>query len=265
MEELARAHSPYPDRRHRAELLRERYPHAAEVLTLYLALLDVQERAFEATRDRPPQAADVVAHVTTNVLPAVLDVTLSAGPPKLAGAVMGRYHSADLDDLVGRWLRSADQSVVDRYLARASSLPVLEALSTEMLKVACRGPSDARQCPRCRGAPQVSYFALSGEALLTGPRYLICSRCSHSWVHSRMRCAACGETATSRLPVYSEAELLPHLRIDACDACRRYLLTVDLRKDVAAVPVVDELAAIPLDLFAKERGYAKLLPNLMGI
>jgi FdhE protein len=75
---------------------------------------------------------------------------------------------------------------------------------------------------------------------------------------------ACGETASSRLPIYAAGEQLPHLRVDACDACRRYVLAVDLRKDAAAVPLVDELAAIPLDLFAKERGLTKVVPNLMG-
>jgi FdhE protein len=230
-----------------------------------VALLDVQERAFDAARDRPPAAADVVEHVQAQVLPAVLEVTLAAGPAKLAESVVGRYHSTDLDDLVGRWLRSTEQSLTDRYLARAAAAPVLEALPAETLAAVCRGPSDAWHCPRCGGVPQVSYFSLSGEALLTGPRYLVCGRCSHGWTHSRMVCAACGEATTGRLPVYSEAELLPHLRVDACDSCRRYLLAVDLRKDAAAVPLVDELAAIPLDLFAKERGYTKLQPNLMGI
>ena len=46
--------------------------------------------------------------------------------------------------------------------------------------------------------------------------------------------------------------------------CRRYLLTVDLPKDPSAVPVVDELAALPLDLFVQERGFKKITPNLMG-
>jgi formate dehydrogenase maturation protein FdhE len=40
---------------------------------------------------------------------------------------------------------------------------------------------------------------------------------------------------------------------------------VDLRRDAAAVPVVDELAALPLDLYAKEHGLQKALPNLMGM
>jgi hypothetical protein len=268
MEQLARDYSPYPDRRRRAEHLRSRQPYAAEMLTLYLALLGVQEEVFHASRERPPTAGSVRAYLAERVIPSVLDVTLAAGPPKLAEAVVGRYHSADLEELVGRWLRSSKQSLTDRYLARAATTPVLEAVSFEDLAAICAKPpggAPPSRCPRCWGLPQVSYFALSGEALVSGPRYLVCSRCSHAWVHSRMCCAACGETATGRLPIYADGEQLPHLRVDACDACRRYLLTVDLRKDVAAVPVVDELAAIPLDLFAKERGYAKLLPNLMGI
>lgn len=265
MQEPIHADSPYPERRRRAAQLRERCPHAAEVLTLYLTLLDVQEEAFLAVRARPPEPTDVPSYVVSRVLPGVLDATLAAGPAKLAEAVVGRYHSVQLEDLVGRWLGPAEQSLVDRYLARAASDPVLEALSPDLLPVLCIGADDARHCPRCGGSPQLSFLALSGEALVSAPRRLLCSRCAHSWAHSRMSCAACGETATSRLPIFSESELLPHLRIEACDSCRRYLVAVDLRKDAAAVPVVDELAAIPLDLYAKERGFTKLLPNLMGI
>jgi formate dehydrogenase maturation protein FdhE len=41
--------------------------------------------------------------------------------------------------------------------------------------------------------------------------------------------------------------------------------TVDLTKDGHAVPLVDELAFIPLDLWASEHGYEKIHPNLLGI
>jgi formate dehydrogenase accessory protein FdhE len=269
MEELARLHSPYPVRRSRAEHLRRRHSYAAEVLTLYLAVLDVQEEIFQTVRERPVGAGSVKAYVGEHVLPRVLEVTLAAGPPKLAAAVVGRFHSADLEDVVDRWLRGREQSITDSYLARAASAPVLEALPSETVAAICEAaPGEAVSsrplCPRCSGLPQLSYFALSGEALVTGPRYLLCARCSHSWMHSRMCCAACGEASTNRLLVYTDGEQLPHLRVDACDSCRRYLLAVDLRKDAAAVPLVDELAAIPLDLFATERGLSKVVPNLMG-
>ena len=61
------------------------------------------------------------------------------------------------------------------------------------------------------------------------------------------------------------AEGLPHLRAEACESCRRYLITVDLRREPPAVPVVDELAALPIDLYMQERGFSKIAPNLMGV
>ena len=79
-----------------------------------------------------------------------------------------------------------------------------------------------------------------------------------------MTCASCGETAGAKMPILSDVDHFPHVRIDACEICRRYLLTIDLRKDPRAVPLVDELVALPLDLAAAERGYSKISRNLMG-
>jgi len=103
-----------------------------------------------------------------------------------------------------------------------------------------------------------------------------------------MTCPGCGEDASEKLPVFSEhgttsgergsvvrglpAEegvvehraVFPHMRIEGCDTCRRYVLSVDLAADASAVPVVDEMAAIPLDLYAREQGFAKITTNLMG-
>ena len=261
MEHPQATRSPWPDRRRRALQLRERHPFAAEVLTLYLALLDVQEPAFAAAAGAAPGQARAMA---SELLPRVIEATTAAGPAKLVESAVARRYAADLDDVIDRWLRGAEQSAVDRYLARAACGPVLEAMEPAALAVLCPGERGARRCPDCGGPPQLGYFALTDEALVTGPRHLVCARCAASWVHPRMVCAACGEETSARLPVYSEAERFPHARIDACETCRRYLLGFDLRRDAEAVPVVDELAALPLDLYASERGLRKVTPNAMG-
>ena len=62
----------------------------------------------------------------------------------------------------------------------------------------------------------------------------------------------------------AHAPVFPHIRIEACGTCRRYLLGIDVAQDPTAVPVVDELTAVPLDLVARDRGYSKITPNLMG-
>ena len=49
-----------------------------------------------------------------------------------------------------------------------------------------------------------------------------------------------------------------------CATCQRYLIDVDLERDPRAVPEVDELAALPLDLYAADQGLTKVTPNLMG-
>ena len=62
----------------------------------------------------------------------------------------------------------------------------------------------------------------------------------------------------------ADPEQLPHLRIDACERCKRFIVSVDARLEGHAVPVVDELAALPLDIAAAKRGFTKVTPNLMG-
>jgi len=259
--------NPWPLRRERAAELAQRYPHAAEMLRLYQALTVVQEAAYKrpsplAGEGQSGGSLDIAAIAVKDVLPGVIDVTVEAGPPALRDGVITLYGTANLEDLIQRWLDQQPLTAVETYLARASASPLLEALMTPHPNPPSQGGRE--YCPNCGGLPQLSYFALSGEALVSGPRYLVCARCSHNWVFSRMTCAACGERETHRLPIYQEGEYLPHMRADACDSCHRYLLTIDLRKDARANPIVDELAGVPLDLYAQERGMTKITTNLLG-
>jgi len=276
------ATDPWPARRQRTDELASRYPHAADILRLYRALLDPMTEAFHATPS--PLAAPSVpsplvapsvpsplvgegqgggfelpAFAVQHVLPGIIDATIEAGPPVLRDGVIALFASANLEDLMRRWLADDSLTPVETYLARASLSPLLEASAQPFSP-----PVDPFHCAACGGLPQLSYHALSGEALVSGPRYLLCSRCSHSWIFSRMTCASCGESNGTRLPIYQEAERFPHARVDGCATCRRYLLTFDLRRDSRAVPIVDELACLPLDLYARDQGLTKIAPNLMG-
>jgi formate dehydrogenase accessory protein FdhE len=242
-------------RRQRAEELRERYAFAGEVLTLYLALLDVHERI-----DDPPPPEDIASWAATHVVPAVIEATERAGPAALAEAVRDRAG----EDILAAWLAGEELDLVDRYLARASLAPVLEALRDEATPRAANG-----HCPRCGGSPQLGVLAASGEALVSGGRSLQCSRCNGTWNASRSACPACGESDEAKLVVFTEQfgdgePVFPHLRVSGCRSCNRYLIDVDLDKDGRAVPEVDELAALPLDLYAADQGLTKVTPNLMG-
>ena len=281
---------PWTDRRERTAQLRGRHRFARELLDFYGALLGVQEQAYEETISARPPARDLVAYVAEMVVPAVVEVSIAAGPGRLRDAVAARLETTNPREFVAAWIGGEEQVMVDRFLARASLGPVLEALGSDAA-ASCIGVRDQRHCPSCGGPPQLSYFALADEDLAAGGRFLLCARCLSSWGYARMTCPGCGEDSSSRLPIFSEAgtasgergsivrglqgqlgehdgagqkAVFAHVRIEACDTCRRYLLNIDLAADQAAVPVVDELAAIPLDLYAREQGFSKITPNLMG-
>jgi len=276
--------SPWAGRRLRAEALRARHPFAAEVLTLYLALLPVQEDAWSAVRESPPPPEELARWAAARVVPAVVEASVAAGPAALGDAAASRLAEGAAGAALAGWLAGAELDPVDRYLARASLGPVLEALG-EQAGAACTGAGDGEQaqvCPCCGGQPQLSCVASSGESLVSGPRSLLCARCGSSWSCSRSVCPACGESEEARLSMYAERwdglasangegegegdaqPVFRHLRIASCSTCSRYLIEVDMAGDARAVPEVDELAALPLDLYAADEGLTKVTPNLMG-
>jgi FdhE protein len=117
------------------------------------------------------------------------------------------------------------------------------------------------QCPVCAAKPQVGVLRPEGDG---AKRSLICALCAHEWEYRRIVCPSCGEENPHKLAVYT-AEEFGHVRVEACETCHSYIKTVDLSKNGLALPVVDELATIPLNLWATEHGYTKLQINLLGI
>jgi FdhE protein len=119
----------------------------------------------------------------------------------------------------------------------------------------------ARVCAFCHCKPLVGVLRPEGDG---AKRSLICSLCLSEWKYGRIRCPACGEDAVEKVAIYTASQF-PHVRVEACDTCRRYIKTVDLTKNGLAVPIVDELATLPLNLWAQEHDYVKLQANLLGI
>jgi FdhE protein len=116
-------------------------------------------------------------------------------------------------------------------------------------------------CPFCKRKPGLGVLRPLGDG---GQRSLVCSFCLAEWEFRRIVCPGCGEENPTKLPVYT-AEELKHVRVEGCDSCRSYIKTVDMTKSGLAEPIVDEMAAIPLDLWAQKQGYTKLQTNLMQL
>jgi hypothetical protein len=274
---------PWTPRRRRAEQLRDRYAFAEEVLTLYLALVGVWEESWDAAREQPPEVGDVAGWAADRVLPRVVEATVKAGPESLAAAAGAVADDGKPEVWLAAWLAGEDLAPTQRYLARACLRVPLQVAGAATACAEDLSPRGGRRCPTCGAPPQLSFHDHSDDALVSGHRRLVCARCAAGWSYTASACASCGETAGGRRTIYAErrqspvvgrgdatppaqdgAPLFPHLRIEGCGRCNRYLIDVDLGRDGHAVPEVDELAALPLDLFAAEQGLIKITPNLMG-
>lgn len=262
MSAVAERTTVFDARRARAVELGARFDFIAEPMRLVAALADAQKRVYLRALDDRPAAADLVPYVVRVALPPIMDATMSAGTEVLREAALLRFHDGDLAGIVDAWLAGGELSETDAYLARAATSPILEAVPAAAASVHADA-ADERRCPACGGLPQLAIFGETGESLVTAQRRLVCSRCATEWTYPRMTCVSCRETEGGKMPILSD-DTLPHLRIDACDTCRSYIVSVDTRREPGAVPLVDEIAALPLDLAAAERGYTKIARNVMG-
>jgi formate dehydrogenase maturation protein FdhE len=263
----------WPRRAARAEQLTASHPAAAEALRFYAALAAVQASLLDTgplilrPAERFAEALDAEAAVA--VVPTLLEALLPIAPPTLARAAEDMRHedpSLWREAIVRWWQSTGSDAVPDPTIAPRAALRdvVVEALLQPFAEVAAArvtppGPTALHECPRCTGTPVVAVLREEGHG---AKRSAVCGRCLGEWPTPRIACLACGETVFDALPVY-RADELSAARIDACDTCRTYVKTLDLTRDARAIPVVDDIATLALDLWARQQGYRRLRPNAL--
>ena len=272
----------YDARIRRARHLASAYPFAAEVLAFYVRLATSQRDLYGKIRG----SGGVPGIMTTegqlrselklgNLLgqfPEFLALLGSAGPTPVAEAagVIGAQSPEQWTQLLNDFwtfggradseteIENSGAEPLEEFVLRAFLQPHAEFLGARISDSPL--VSSPRVCPRCGSAPLLGVLRPEGDG---GKRRLLCSFCLQEWDFRRIYCAACGEEDEKKLPVYV-AEQFPHVRVESCETCKFYLRTIDLTKDGNAVPIVDDLAVIPLSLWAHEHGYSRLQPNLLG-
>jgi FdhE protein len=251
--------SPWKRRIERASGLLTVFPEAGELLKFYCRLSSFQESLFESLQNSGRTDLNAVAkHVPAlcALLQAENTLTLADRSSQLLAKGVESWEAM----LRIRWENGRSELVPDdkeEFFSRALLQPYAEYLAS-------RGdvPNQGEgTCPFCTARPIVSVLKPEGDG---GKRFLLCSLCSTEWEYRRIVCPCCGETDKDKLPIY-KAEGIEHVRIEACDSCRRYLKSIDLTVNGLAVSVVDEIATVTLDVWAEENGYGKLQPNLLGL
>ncbi|WP_457572330.1 formate dehydrogenase accessory protein FdhE [Desulfovulcanus sp.] len=107
-------------------------------------------------------------------------------------------------------------------------------------------------CPVCGSLPLISELKDK-----QGFRYATCSFCQTSYRVPRMSCVFCQEDKKESLEYFQVSEE-PGFRVDVCKSCKMYIKTVDFREmDKLAIPPLDDLESLPLDLLARKQGYTR--------
>jgi FdhE protein len=198
-------------------------------------------------------------------LPAMLHGVANAAPESLASEarVLLDAGSGRLEEsLLTYWRSPSDRT----FFAKAIVQPYAQWLADHGVAPAGRGlPRAGTRCPFCGGTPQLSMFRGAGDAALEGAgRSLQCATCLTPWPFRRVLCPHCGEEDEARLG-YIHSPAFDHVRVEACETCKRYLKGIDLTRLGIAVPLVDEVASAPLDAWAAGHGYVKIELNLVGL
>ena len=250
----------------RAAQLAERGDAARPLLLTYGRLLALQQQSAEALGglgDRLTGSLERDLFHVRRCARAILTAVAAGGPPNLAEE---SAHVLDGDELsidallLAGWHAPSGHTFFTKLILQ----PYAGHLASNAIQPLGRDlPEGGHTCPFCGGVPQLSILQNSASAE-GGARLLQCATCFTTWPARRVLCPHCDEEDERRLG-YFRSEAFDHLRVDACDTCRHYLKTVDLTRLGLAVPLVDEVAAAPLDLWAIEQGYEKIEPNLMGL
>jgi FdhE protein len=265
----------YRARSDRAELLAQRFSFAQEILQFYRQVARFQKEFYEqlpklwGKQAIAPAGGKLRSELRLNILLEPFERFLSLMETRSPGPLAARSRqlrtqgATAWENLLGEFWKSgmleADASdPMNEFLARALLQPYAEFQVSALLPPVL--PMTVCRCPRCNSLPVVGVLRPEGDG---GKRFLQCSFCSQEWEFRRILCAQCGAEQEQKLPVYI-AEQFPHMRVECCDTCKHCLRTVDLTKDGNAVPVVDDLAAIPLSLWAQENGYARIQRNLLS-
>lgn len=251
----------------RADQLTAQSTGAKELLTFYAALLRVQQEIYEELRHRkdwlPSGRLEQDLKVLRTLIPRLLATVETCGPAALAGEAQTLSQASEtvFDALLlNYWHRPSDT----QFFAKAFLQPWaqwLAEIGTEL--PACSAETSENRCPFCASRPQLAFLQAQPGAE-GGNRYLLCATCLTAWPFRRVVCAHCGEERPAKLAWFHAPEF-DHVRIEACETCRHYLKGIDLTRLGLAVPLVDEVAAAALDLWAREQGYTKIELNLVGL
>ena len=101
-------------------------------------------------------------------------------------------------------------------------------------------------CLFCGGVPSFGFLKSDDE--IQNYLMLECSRCGNAWRYYRVQCVFCGEEDPSKLEIF-KSDKYGNAGLQYCKTCGNYLKIIDLRNNQALIPEIEDILAIPLDIW----------------
>jgi FdhE protein len=251
----------------------EAFPRHAEQLLALQRILDFQAhvaRRLEpgpaiapgAARDRWQEGRPLL---TPSVPSSALREALEELRPLLpapARGVLDRLRAANVEATLPRRVEDIDAGI--RGLAQATSTDADEVAGLLRIVLApfftaAAAPTrtlvddaDWRRgsCPICGSSPFMARLARED-----GRRHVACGLCGTEWRLDRLCCPFCERADQPGLRYFTVDDDAAH-RVECCDACRRYIKTVDERVSVLPTHLpAEDVITSHLDALALEQGY----------
>ena len=252
-------------------------PELANTIDLYCALLEAQARARIGPGVVPdageagarleqglpilsPEAVTVDGQALAELCDEIISI-VAARQPEQAGALAavrawlsrarGRLGVLAVEYLREGRIGEGEEADLLAFIFDTALQPFLRALALSVAPLVEDGAWHRGLCPVCGGEPD---FATLDRR--SGRRRLLCSRCDTEWTFRRVGCPFCGNEDPRQLGYYPSDD--GGYRLNVCEACHRYVKTIDLREAVSDhLPVVERVLTVGMDLAAQEAGYRR--------
>jgi len=252
-------------------------PELAGIIDLYCALLEAQAqvRVEPGTALDPAEAAARLEQGLPLLSPEAL---LADGPaladlceriasivaehrPELADAVAAvrawlNREREHLGALAVEYLREGhigegEDASVFAFIFDSALYPFLRARALALAPLVEDGAWYRGFCPVCGGEPDFAALDRQG-----GRRRLLCSHCDSEWTFQRVACPFCSNDDPHRLAYYPSDD--GAYRLNVCEACHRYIKTIDLREVAGErLLAVERILTVGMDMAAQKAGYRR--------
>ncbi len=241
----------------RLRSLRSRHEEAREVLDFYEHILLFQKELYEALEGKEANWRKGMKWLYK-----LLDLCVQHGTQPIGERAQElKYTERELlGQAVDGFLKEKKAEPIDRLIFLSFLQPFYQRMAEEA--EVNKEEWFKTRCPFCGFKPHLSYIADTEE--VEGGRFLVCILCGTEWLYNRNRCVSCGNEEDQHINYFYEEENRA-VQLQACDVCGKYIKLIDMRVNGLAVPQVDDIATLALDLWAQERGYTRFEPNIFGL